>query len=162
MNIGLIQKTLNELASSVQNLSNEEYSQSLLSLSGSSIGEHARHIIEFFQELFNGYEQGLIHYDARQRNVLIQSNPQVAVEHIQRILSQIERPDKLMKLKTSLIHTDEHLSSNYFRELCYCWEHCIHHQAMIKVGFLELNKSSLDASFGVAISTLSYRDQCAQ
>lgn len=162
MNIELIQKTLHDLGLTLQVLSEKEYTQALQTLSGSSIGEHSRHIIEFFQELLNGYSPGLVHYDGRQRNALIQNDPQHAIQQLHHIADQIHLANKDLQLKTCLNQHETAFESNYYRELCYCWEHCIHHQALIKVGFIELNKTPLDVSFGVAVSTIAYRNQCAQ
>ena len=54
------------------------------------------------------------------------------------------------------------IESNYFRELLYNLEHCIHHQALIKVAVLQLEHLQIDQDFGVARSTIEYRKQCAQ
>lgn len=54
------------------------------------------------------------------------------------------------------------IESNYFRELLYNLEHCIHHQALIKVAVLQLDYLQIDPDFGVARSTLEYRKQCVQ
>ncbi|MBK8956730.1 MAG: DinB family protein [Saprospiraceae bacterium] len=162
MKIDLIHKTLADLSIHIQNLSDPEYAQAIQTLSGSSIGEHTRHIIEFFQELLSGYESGCVHYDGRKRNPLIQNNRQVAIDCIHQIASQIQLPDKTLQLKSCICSEDQLLATNYHRELFYAWEHCIHHQALIKVGLLELNKTTTDHPFGVAESTLSYRNQCAQ
>jgi hypothetical protein len=51
--------------------------------------------------------------------------------------------------------------SNYFRELLYNLEHCIHHQALIKVAILQCETVTID-NFGVDQTTIEYRNQCAQ
>ena len=44
------------------------------------------------------------------------------------------------------------------RELLYCLDHAIHHQALIKIGLKELQIADLVGDdFGVAYSTLRYR-----
>ena len=44
------------------------------------------------------------------------------------------------------------------RELLYCLDHAIHHQAFIKIGLKELQIADLvEDDFGVAYSTLRYR-----
>jgi hypothetical protein len=48
---------------------------------------------------------------------------------------------------------------NYFRELLYNLEHCIHHQALIKWLFYKM-KLFLWMNFGVARSTIEYRKLC--
>jgi hypothetical protein len=52
------------------------------------------------------------------------------------------------------------IDSNYFRELLYNLEHCIHHQALIKVVVLQSSFTVLIDS--VASSTIEYRNRCAQ
>jgi hypothetical protein len=54
------------------------------------------------------------------------------------------------------------ISSNYHRELLYNLEHCIHHQALLKVALLPMKNIKIDADFGVARSTVAYRNQCVQ
>jgi RNA-binding protein YhbY len=54
------------------------------------------------------------------------------------------------------------IDTNYNRELLYNLEHCIHHQALIKVAVLQNDAITIDANFGVARSTIEYRKQCAQ
>lgn len=162
MKFDSIQKTLSDLAFYLRDLSDQEFTKPMNSLSGSSIGEHTRHIIEFFQELLTGYSSGLVHYDGRQRNAVIQTNLHVALQIIQQLASQIELSNKPLLLKSNICDQDQCIETNYHRELMYAWEHCIHHQALIKVGLIELNKTSVDERFGVAESTLSYRKQCVQ
>lgn len=49
------------------------------------------------------------------------------------------------------------------RELAYCLEHSIHHQALIKVGLKEQNIENLiDENFGVAPATIRHKQKCAQ
>lgn len=54
------------------------------------------------------------------------------------------------------------IQSNYYRELLYNLEHCIHHQALIKVAVLQFENVLLNENFGVARSTIEYRKQCVQ
>lgn len=54
------------------------------------------------------------------------------------------------------------IETNYHRELLYNLEHCIHHQALIKVAVLQCESVKIDDNFGVARSTIEYRNQCAQ
>jgi hypothetical protein len=54
------------------------------------------------------------------------------------------------------------LDSNYYREVMYNLEHTIHHHALIKVGIEHFTSLQLPESFGVAPSTMQYRETCAQ
>jgi len=54
----------------------------------------------------------------------------------------------------------EVVSSSFGRELVYCLDHAIHHQALIKIGLKELDCAQLVSEhFGVAYSTIRYRMQ---
>ena len=55
---------------------------------------------------------------------------------------------------------DEIKSEN--SELIYNLEHSIHHQALIKVAVLKNSAIQLSENFGVAKSTIEYRNQCVQ
>jgi hypothetical protein len=162
MLISAIQKTLTELSDLVSKLSDVVYCTPCYDLSNASIGEHTRHIIEMFQCLNNQYENGVINYDSRQRDYLIQTNAAFASDCIAQILSQIEKPNKMLQLQQIVNEVELLIESNYHRELLYNLEHCIHHQALIKVAILQNATIVVDENFGVAYSTINYRNQCAQ
>ena len=67
-----------------------------------------------------------------------------------------------MTLRQVIDGEELRIDSNYFRELLYNLEHCIHHQALIKVAILQLGHLHVNENFGVARSTIEYRKQCAQ
>ncbi len=157
-----IQKTLNELKLLISQLSNEEYVRHCESLSNATIGEHSRHIIELFQCLETQYEFGIINYDNRKRDYLIQTDTHFAQQIIEQIIFQLDKPNKDLKLEQKIDEEVLLLTTNYERELLYNLEHCIHHQALIKVALLQLESIEIDENFGVARSTIEYRKQCAQ
>lgn len=154
---------LDQLIIAIQDLTMDEYMQPIQLLGNSSIGEHTRHIIELFQCLVNGYNKGIVNYDNRERNKRIQIEIDYAIECIAIIISSINNVDKSLVLAT--LHnnpTADSIATNYYRELLYNIEHCIHHQAIIKIGLMVLNKTNLDDNLGVAKSTIQYKQQCAQ
>lgn len=162
MLIASIQKTLNELLDLVNQLSNEIYVKPCEALSNATIGEHTRHIIEMFQCLENQYESGVVSYDKRERNLQIQTDTVFATTAIKIILSRIEKPNKEVSLEQNIDNEILSIKSNYKRELLYNLEHCIHHQALIKVALLHYGITGIDSNFGVARSTIEYRKQCVQ
>lgn len=157
-----IQKTLNELSQLISQLSTEEYCRPCEGLSNATIGEHSRHIIEMFQCLNNQYELGIVNYDNRKRDFKIQTDTAIANSAINTILNQLEKPNKTLQLEQIIDGEELLIASNYHRELLYNLEHCIHHQALIKVAIIQFNTISVDEDFGVARSTIEYRKQCAQ
>lgn len=157
-----IHQTLGGLSDLLMQLNAREYTQSCESLSGATIGEHTRHIIELFQCLLAQYDSGTVNYELRQRDHVIQTDIPSARQAIDQVLSAINKPNKTLELQHT--HNGQRLSirSNYHRELLYNLEHCIHHQALIKVALLQLTSLTVDEQFGVAPSTLEYRKQCVR
>lgn len=162
MLIPAIQKTLNELTDLLSQLSNEDYSNPCRDLSNATIGEHTRHIIEMFQCLENQYESGIVNYDNRKRDYSIQTDTDFAIECIHIIRNQVEKANKNLQLQQVVDGEELLISSNYNRELLYNLEHCIHHQALIKVALIQSETIEINENFGVARSTIEYRKQCVQ
>lgn len=155
-------KTLNELSELLSQLSNEDFSKPCPALSNSSIGEHTRHVIEMFQCLEKQYDLGVVNYDKRKRDQYIQTDTLFAKQSIDLILNQLDKPNKFIQLQQFIDGEEILIESNYHRELLYNLEHCIHHQALIKVAILQLENILVNDNFGVACSTIEFRKQCAQ
>jgi hypothetical protein len=162
MLIPAIHKSLNEVSHLLAQLTNEEYTAPCASLSNATIGEHTRHIIELFQCLECSYETGIVNYDDRKRDYRIQTDTAFAVTTIVALLSDINKPNKNLQLHQGVDGEILTIETNYQRELLYNLEHCIHHQALIKVAVLQLDTVEVHENFGVARSTIEYRKQCAQ
>jgi hypothetical protein len=160
-----VNNTFVQLAASLQQLTHDEYSKPCKALFGNSIGQHVRHIIELFQSLEKGYDDGIINYENRNRDLLIETNKIIAEKLLSEIHSKLNRENKDLKLEAVY---DEHatepviICTNYYREVAYNLEHTIHHMALIRVGVTETTKILLPESFGVASSTVKYRKQCVQ
>lgn len=162
MLIPSINNSLNELIDLLNQLSDNEYSNPCDALSKATIGEHTRHIIEMFQCLENFYDSGLVNYDKRERNIKIQTDTAFAIKSIIAVQNNLEKENKKIELQQIIDGEEIRIESNYNRELLYNLEHCIHHQALIKVAILQSETITIDANFGVARSTIEYRNQCAQ
>ncbi|MBW4360650.1 DinB family protein [Flavobacterium taihuense] len=157
-----VHKTLTELSDLLSQLSNDDYTYPCEELSSSTIGEHTRHIIELFQCLLNQYGSGTINYDNRLRDYGIQTNTNKAQMAIAAIIYSMPKPNKNLVLQQVIDEIEVTIESNFHRELLYNLEHCIHHQALIKVAVLQLKHLQIDENFGVARSTIEYRKQCVQ
>jgi hypothetical protein len=161
MLINSIHASLDEMVDLLNQLSNQSYVNPCSELSSASIGEHTRHIIEMFQCLENQYESGIVNYDNRERNKQIQTDTDFAISQINLIKINLEKENKKIELQQIIDGEEIIIESNYNRELLYNLEHCIHHQALIKVAILMDDNLKVDANFGVARSTIEYRNQCA-
>lgn len=162
MLVQIIKQNLSKNIDLLQQLTNEELTFPFPELSNATIGEHMRHIIELFGCLLENYECGLINYDGRKRDLLLQTDKNEAIAIIEKYLLEIDKPNKPLSLTHNCFSPIELLQTNYFRELIYNLEHSIHHQALIKVALHSLPHIKIPSSFGVAPSTLEYRKQCAQ
>lgn len=157
-----INNSLSELVDLLKQISPSVYCNQCIALSNSTIGEHSRHIIEMFQCLQNSYVSGVVNYDNRERNLSIETDAAIAILQIGIIQGTLERENKKMQLQQIIDGVEISVESNYWRELLYNLEHCIHHQALIKVAVLQYSDIVVGANFGVARSTIEYRKRCAQ
>ena len=154
-----------QLAATLDQLPQQEYVQPCTTLFNNTIGQHVRHIIELFQCLEIGYDSGMINYEKRNRDLVIETDKEFAARLLQEIFINLSRSNKELVLEAMY---DEHatkpitISTNYYREIAYNLEHTIHHMAMIRVGVNEVSSIQLPEDFGVASSTVKYRKQCAQ
>jgi hypothetical protein len=138
-------------------------------LSGGSIGEHFRHIVEFYQCCLSQKDSDEINYDLRPRNKCLEENLSLGIQTIDSILDTLkklnDKEPRILKLATSnerLSELSGEIKTSLLRELVYCMDHCIHHQSLIKIALIEQNLIHfVDSSFGVAFSTQKYRKQCA-
>jgi hypothetical protein len=160
-----IQHVFVQLSETLNQLSNEEYIRPSQILLNATIGQHVRHIIELFQCLEKGYNEGVVNYEKRKRDYQIENNKELASSLLKEIYLNIERSNKEIILEAEDYCDSMQvviIPSNYYRELAYNLEHTIHHMALIRVGINEVSSVVLPEEFGVAYSTVKYRQQCAQ
>ena len=155
---------LNQLTSVVEKLTEAEFTNPSESLSGSSVGQHLRHTLEFFICLEQGFKMGIVNYDKRAHDKFIESDKFIAMSYISRIQQFVKTNiiDQSLKLEVGYdLEHDDYISieTNYFRELTYNIEHAVHHMAIMKIGIREVAPHiSLPSDFGVATSTIRYRE----
>ena len=160
-----IQNVFVQLSETLHRLTDAEYCQPSRILVNASIGQHVRHIIELFLCLEIGYESGVVNYEKRKRDYKIETEKEFAIRLLKEIYHRIDRPNvDLVMEAEDYENTDGTVAiqSNYYREIAYNLEHTIHHMALIRVGVNEVSKIELPDQFGVAYSTIKYRQQCAQ
>ncbi len=155
-------EVLYQLKDVLSQMTDSEYQAPSIHLSHATIGQHVRHTLEFFTCLQNKLSNGLVNYDLRKRDLVLESDRKVALETICQITRQLNSAttNKTLNLKTTYgvgeLSTID-IPTNYYRELAYNIEHAVHHMALIKVGIKELcDHIKLPNSFGVASSTVRY------
>jgi uncharacterized damage-inducible protein DinB len=152
---------IDQLIDLLNNIESEVYINALQPLHYSTVGQHVRHITEFYLCALQGYKNRIVDYDARERNILIEVDKDFTVETLENVKQQLQslNSDRKLILK-SKFGGDEamEIPSSFFRELTYLIEHTIHHLAIIKIGLNEVYPEiNIAKNFGVAHSTLRYR-----
>jgi hypothetical protein len=160
-----IQSVFVQISESLEQLTCEQYCKPSKILFGATIGQHVRHIIELFICLDNGYSTGIVNYEKRKRDYAIETDKNFAGSLLKSIYLTLDKDNKDLVLETGFDeHSDEciDIKTNYYREIVYNLEHTVHHMALIRVGITEVSNIEVPNSFGVASSTIKYRQACAQ
>ena len=158
---------LRQLSDIIEQLDEGDFVAPSPSLGTATIGQHVRHTLEFFLCLERGYGEGIVNYDRRAHDKMIESDKFVALNTINRIHDFVDRhrEDQPLKLQVGYRPDSEEymtLDTNYFRELSYNIEHAVHHMAIIKIGLREVAPYvQFPADFGIAVSTVRYQAKLA-
>jgi hypothetical protein len=160
-----IRGLLSQLQEMLEGLTDEEYNRKIEILSSASVGQHTRHIIEFFLELFIGYATGIVDYDKRKRDGGLETNREYARNVLQQVVGLLDFDNKALTLVVDFGDGGAcscRLPTNFYRELVYNLEHTVHHMALLRIGVNAVATISLPVNFGVAMSTIKYMKTCAR
>lgn len=155
---------LSQLHDLIDQISDEDFVKQGSTLSGSTIGQHVRHTLEFFIMLENGVRTGLINYDNRAHDKVVERDKQIALAVVKQIQAFVTKQSDnvpiVLEIGYDLRKEDvTNVETNYLRELVYNIEHAVHHMAIIKIGIKEIAPYIiLPRDFGVAASTIRYQD----
>jgi uncharacterized damage-inducible protein DinB len=151
---------LNQLIDLIKSLSREEYTNQLKVLNGSTVGQHVRHVLEFYIEFEKGYKIGTIAYDNRIRNLEFEVNQELVIRELQNIINQLNNhnleKDLLLESNHGLSNKDIVKSkTSCRREIVYVLDHAVHHLAIIKIAMqVAYSHIELNTNLGIAPSTL--------
>ena len=163
-------RLLDQLAGLVQTLDADQYNARPDATRCGAIGGHVRHVLDHLDVFIAGIERGQINYDDRRRDTDIEHDPVAAVLAIKRYSDRLEQADhaglvERVDVLTSMTRcgTLVRLPSTAARELAFVFSHTIHHNAIIGAIARALGVT-LPEDFGMAPSTLAYRDEggCAR
>lgn len=157
-----IASLLTQVEDTIIQLADDQFCAAIPLLGGSSIGEHVRHILEFYVELINGYDSGLVNYDLRNRDHQLQTIRSAAVFKIKQLNNQLHLKDKALLISSNDDPSNAPVISTYARELMYNLDHTVHHMALIRVAVCLTTAIALPHNFGVSAATINYRNACAQ
>lgn len=153
---------LTQLATLVRQLDAADFSRPCQTLGSATIGQHIRHTLEFFTCLESGSTTGVVNYDRRSRDELIETDRGIALNVISRLMQFVGNVHENAPLQLQVGYDPEFenfevVQTNVMRELAYNIEHAVHHMAIIKIGVRELAPYvRLDESFGIAASTIRH------
>ncbi len=157
-----ITRQINELLGTIHR---QAYSMPLQVFNYSTLGQHFRHIFDFYDCLLRGASEGVVDYASRKRNEQMELDPRYA----ERAFQEMElacaglQEGQLLKVRadfsSSPAESRPEVGSSVGRELMFAYDHAIHHLALIKIGMREaLPELKVDESLGVAPSTLKHRN----
>lgn len=152
-----LEEQLIALKTLLDRLSPEQYNYQCKHLGGASIGGHTRHILELIGCAVFCYDAGVIDYQNRVRDMTVEVDKDCAIALLEKLVMIADMPDKAMQLSGH----DIAVPTSYYREVVYNIEHTIHHLALIKVSLLEMEVTLVDQNFGMAYSTIKYKQQMA-
>ena len=142
----------------------ELYARPLDLFNGSTIGQHIRHILNFYQALVSGAENGIIDYADRERDPRIEQDPGYARASFQVITRKISDLDeeRHLPVRADFFPDDAVLrpmvQSSVGRELMFAFDHAVHHLAIVKIGLQVAQPDlQLQEELGVAPSTIKYQ-----
>ncbi len=142
-----------------------DYRKPLDEYDGSSIGQHFRHILEFFQCLQQGVSNGQVDYAARKRNLLYEDNPSIAAEAFAAFPGLIEAYSEAYPISVCAEFGSEVrpvYESTVGRELLFLYDHAIHHLAIIRIGLnCQFPHISTDRHLGVSPATIKSRQSAS-
>jgi hypothetical protein len=159
---------LSQLNDLVSQITQDDYAKPSEALGKSTIGQHLRHTLEFFVCFEKGFEEGVINYDKRAHDKLIERDKFLAIAALNRITTFIQslNENKQLKLEVGYDVTHEEficIDTNATRELVYNIEHAVHHMAIMKIGIREIAPYiKLPFDFGIAASTVRHKERETQ
>lgn len=149
----------------LQGLSDETYTCAPCTPIGSSLGAQFRHILDHYTCLLRGVQAGVIDYDSRPRQKLIEQDRLCALDALQDASTGLaslssadfERP---LGIRLRAGEAAEHLlgvvPTSLTRELHFTMMHSVHHLAMISAELAARGTPCRD-DLGLAPSTRAWR-----
>ncbi len=154
---------IGQMTDLLQRVNEETYARPLPLFNGSSIGQHFRHIIDFYGCLANNAQEGRLDYAHRQRDTRVETEPGYAAELLQAFYGKLTEMDEAKPVEvvadfsSELNETRPVVASCIGRELMYAYDHAVHHLAIIKMGLKSAAPEFVvDKNLGVAPSTVKH------
>jgi hypothetical protein len=144
-------------------VNHEQYTTPISMLGGATVGQHVRHILGFLECLVEGATSGVLNYDRRRRDLLIETDAEAAFALFSKLEKEIQELPNNRSLHLEVVvgqHSplSQHLLTTIDREVMYLSEHSMHHLALIRYGAqAQWPELQFPTDFGFAESTLRAR-----
>lgn len=153
--------TIHQITDILKQIEPHEYRKQLPEYDGSTLGQHFRHILEFFICMERGLPEGKVDYASRERNLLFEDSPGIAQDALLNFADTLEHlnPDLPLAFVAEFGQQDRpSYDSTLGRELAFVYDHAIHHLAIIKIGLrCHFFHILIDRDLGVSPSTIKAR-----
>lgn len=156
--VDALQAHLRSLRDLVAALNRDVYRATPSRTSG-SVGEHVRHCLDHTRALFSAASNAELTYDSRVRGTRIETDPDLAVDEIDRLSIDLEGLDERALERPvylqSMTHRDgppTRVATTVGREVAFVIQHTIHHCAIVAV-LLDHLGVAVPERFGYAPST---------
>jgi hypothetical protein len=136
-----------------------------------TLGPHLRHVLEHYEEFFEGVERRVLDYDGRRRDRSVETDPGVALarfravaESLRRVGAQNEEwSDEIaVMLRGGLDGAEQFVTrSSLARELLFLVSHAVHHYALLKPLLIERGYA-VGADFGKAPATIQHEREASR
>ncbi len=131
----------------------------------SSTGAHLRHTLDAYRCFLEGLADNRIDYDARQRDLLVETDRAVALERVAQVkkdLARLTESDRHMRVAVrsdaaAWDGSNAWTRSTLGRELQFLLSHTVHHFALIAMTLRGLDFEP-GPDFGIAPSTLEHQE----
>ncbi len=132
-------------------------------LSTASIGAHLRHVLDHYRLFLEGLPSGVVDYDARERDTLVEHDLRAAGALIQRLIAGLRalpaealaRPVQVRQQGRYEAGRFDGCASHVERELLFLQSHAVHHFAMIAM-LGRAQGLAIPREFGMAPSTVAW------
>jgi hypothetical protein len=155
--------SLRQARALLQEISDSMYADCPEKMAPHRVGGHLRHILEFYQCFLDGLVSRYIDYDARERDITIETSRTAALAKLDTIIRELQSPTVRSDLVVWVRMEDSEaqdisqpfMTSSVARELQVLSSHTIHHFALIAVT-LRHHGLAVSREFGMAPSTLRH------
>jgi uncharacterized damage-inducible protein DinB len=131
---------------------------------GSSVGAQYRHVLDHYRCFLDGLAGGLVDYDARGRDPVMETSTTAAAEESRRLGEELARTTDRplaapLAVRLAVAAEGDRPApqpSSVGRELLFLLSHTVHHFAILRL-LLEAEGIACDPELGVAPSTRAHR-----